>query len=46
MDANKSYAVKVKTQTLVFSFHSRAHHQACEEQAVHPDGAGVTCHCL
>lgn len=46
VDGSKSYDVKVSTQVILISLHSRAHHQACEEQAVHPDRAGVTCHCL
>lgn len=39
----KLYIVYTK---FVFFPISRAHHQAGEAQAVHPDGTGVTCHCV
>lgn len=38
--------IRANTHTGFLFISVRAHHQACEEQAVHLDGAGATCHCL
>lgn len=35
-----------RNHKICFFPNSRAHHQASEAQAVHPDGTGVTCHCV